>query len=109
MQSGRVGARLNSSKLSPEKLVDVQDADKSSELDVTGFHINSQGGKGYDILSSKTSQVCHTSQKSSLGVKLLRVNVEKACSICVQQSRKLCAIVQPALVFDKLNTSKSPL
>ena len=69
VQPVRVGAKLSSSKLAPGKLIDVQDAGKSSEPDDAGLHIQSQVCKGCSILSSKTSPVCHSSNKSSLGVK----------------------------------------
>ena len=49
VQSARVGAKLSFSILPHGKLIDVQDTDRSSEPDDTGFHIESQVGKGCKI------------------------------------------------------------
>ena len=62
--------QLSSSKSPPGKLVDVQDAGKLSQLDDTELHIESQVGKTNNILSSKTTPVCHEGNESSLGVRL---------------------------------------
>ena len=65
---------------------------------IAGLYIESQIDKGCNILSSKTNPISHSSNKSSLGVKLDRVHVENACGTGVQQSRKVCITVQPARV-----------
>ena len=69
MQQTRDGAKLSSSKSPPGKFIDIQDDGKSSESDDTGLHIESQVDKGCNIMSSKTSPVSNSSNKSSLGVK----------------------------------------
>ena len=52
MQPSSDGAKSTACKSTPEEVLDVQDAGKTSELDYT---------------------VCHSSSKSGLGVKLGRV------------------------------------
>ena len=68
MQPLMVGVKLSSNKSAPGKLIDVQNADKLIEPYDTGLHIESQVGKGQNIVSSTTSSVCHSSNKSSLRV-----------------------------------------
>ena len=46
------------SKLPLGKVIDVQDAGKSSDSVVTGLHMESQVGKAYNILSYKTTLGC---------------------------------------------------
>ena len=67
VQPVRVGAKLSSSKSPHGKLIDVQDPRKSSEPEDMELHIESQVGKGSNILFSKVSPVSHSSNKSSLG------------------------------------------
>ena len=69
VQQARVWEKCSSSKLPPGKLIDVQDTGKLYKPDETGLHIDSQIGKDHKILSSKTSEACHNSNKLSLGVK----------------------------------------
>ena len=74
MQPAVADVELCSSKLSLRKLIDVQDADKLSEPDDRGLHIECQVGKGTHKVSwSKTSPVCHSSIKCDIGVVLDRV------------------------------------
>ena len=64
------GATLSTSRLQLGKVVDIHYAGKSSDLVITGLHIDSQVGKGHNILPSRTILVCPKGKKSSLGVKL---------------------------------------
>ena len=68
MQPADVGAKLSTSRSPLGNLLDVQDADKSSETDDMVLHIASQAGKeSHRGLSSKTSPACHSS--SNFGCK----------------------------------------
>ena len=58
LQPARIGAKLSTSKLPLGKVIHVQDACKLSAPVVTGLHIDSQGDKVCNILSSKTTLVC---------------------------------------------------
>ena len=56
-QPARIGVKPSTSRLPLRNVIDLQDADKSSNTAVKGLYIESQIGKGHSILSSKTPVV----------------------------------------------------
>ena len=67
MQPAKVGAKLSSSKSPLGEIIDVQDTHKLSKPNDIGLHIEDQvDRKGINILYSKTSLVCHISNKPGL-------------------------------------------
>ena len=71
VQRAEAGAKPSSCKPLLRKVLDVQNADKLSELVTTGIHIGSKvGTNSCKILSSKATQVYPENTKSGLGVKL---------------------------------------
>ena len=54
-----------------QEALDVQDANKPTELDATGLQIDSQVGReSHKILLSKTTTACQENSTPGLGVKL---------------------------------------
>ena len=70
VQSAETGTRLTSSKTTPGKVPDMQDAVKASELVATRFHIENQVDRNsHKILIPKGTPVCPQNSKSGLQVK----------------------------------------
>ena len=77
VQPADIGAQLSTSKFPLGKVIDIQDADKSSGLVAAGFHIKDQvDGKDNKILDSKTIQMCPKNSKSGFGLRFREIYMD---------------------------------